>query len=271
MGEPLRVVPDPRTRRSWQLAEMILGSDVLDVAVLGIAFPVLVTKHGCPAEERANGTAHALGAFSGPVRIGRTTENDIVLDDETISRRHATLSRDDAGQWVLVDEGSRNGTFKDQGPVSPRRPTLVKPTLERLRFGPSVRLALMDEPTFRTYVDYLRENLRRRRGRMTARLEPSAVQPSAPAPSQRWTSEAEEYQAASILDAMRTAPFPIQEYRVVLDGALVEEAEGWSELVEVVEQRVAQMIAIEARTPEGRWCAVWQRCASGKAVVRRAS
>jgi hypothetical protein len=88
-------------------------------------------------------------------------------------------------------------------------------------------------------------------------------------PKQRWTSEGEEYLAASILDATRSAPFAIEEYRVVLDGALLEEAESWSELVELVEQRVARVIAIEGRTSEGRWCALWQRAASGKAGVRR--
>lgn len=44
------------------------------------------------------------------VRIGRTANNDIVLDDLLVSRRHAELRRTAAGTEIL-DLGSGNGTF----------------------------------------------------------------------------------------------------------------------------------------------------------------
>lgn len=42
--------------------------------------------------------------------IGRSVENDIVIDDRLASRRHAKLEREH-GQYVIADRGSRNGTF----------------------------------------------------------------------------------------------------------------------------------------------------------------
>lgn len=46
------------------------------------------------------------------MRIGRATDNDIVLDNEpTVSRHHAELGRPgDSGRWTVRDLGSHNGT-----------------------------------------------------------------------------------------------------------------------------------------------------------------
>src|SRR6266481_6160170 len=46
----------------------------------------------------------------GETRLGRATENDIVLNDSTVSQRHAVISFDD-GRAFLRDLGSFNGTF----------------------------------------------------------------------------------------------------------------------------------------------------------------
>ena len=43
-------------------------------------------------------------------RIGRRATSDIVLDDATVSRRHA-LVLDRAGEPVIADDRSRNGVF----------------------------------------------------------------------------------------------------------------------------------------------------------------
>lgn len=65
-----------------------------------------------------------LIALSGPSRgarflinsatttIGRSTENDIFLDDVTVSRKHAEISRD-GKNYVVTDSGSLNGTYVD--------------------------------------------------------------------------------------------------------------------------------------------------------------
>ncbi len=46
----------------------------------------------------------------GLTRLGRAIENDIVLEDSTVSQRHAVISFDD-GHAFLRDLGSSNGTF----------------------------------------------------------------------------------------------------------------------------------------------------------------
>jgi hypothetical protein len=56
------------------------------------------------------------------VEIGRSPEADVFLDDVTVSRTHAILSREDAG-YVIEDTGSLNGTY-----VNRRR--VEKATLE---------------------------------------------------------------------------------------------------------------------------------------------
>ena len=42
--------------------------------------------------------------------MGRSRDSDIFLEDLAVSRLHATIYRDDRGQYVLRDENSANGT-----------------------------------------------------------------------------------------------------------------------------------------------------------------
>lgn len=55
-----------------------------------------------------DGTAHELGARR--VRIGSHPDNDVVLDDRSVSRHHARLEVDGRG-YRLLDCESKNGTF----------------------------------------------------------------------------------------------------------------------------------------------------------------
>ena len=58
---------------------------------------------------------HELDAS--PVLIGRSSAADLRLDHGTVSRRHAQLTRDGAGRWLLSDMGSRNGTLVAGAPA----------------------------------------------------------------------------------------------------------------------------------------------------------
>jgi FhaA, N-terminal domain/FHA domain len=51
------------------------------------------------------------------VAIGRLPECDIVISDPGASRRHATITREDGGEYVLTDLGSTNGTLVNDEPV----------------------------------------------------------------------------------------------------------------------------------------------------------
>ena len=51
------------------------------------------------------------------VRIGRAVDNDLVIDDLIVSRRHAELRARPEGTYEIVDLGSHNGTFLNGTPV----------------------------------------------------------------------------------------------------------------------------------------------------------
>jgi hypothetical protein len=57
------------------------------------------------------------GAAKERLLVGRAPESDIVLEDASVSRRHAELLWR-GGTWVIHDIGSRNGTVLNGRPVS---------------------------------------------------------------------------------------------------------------------------------------------------------
>src|SRR5262245_35774109 len=74
--------------------------------VVGPAQDCLVLLQSAPGERP--GTVFKLG--KSPCSIGRSSDNDIVLEEERVSRKHATLLRVDGG-WEITDAGSRHGTW----------------------------------------------------------------------------------------------------------------------------------------------------------------
>lgn len=48
---------------------------------------------------------------------GRHPDSDILLDDVTVSRRHAEFRLDNDGHWTVADVGSLNGTYVNRQPV----------------------------------------------------------------------------------------------------------------------------------------------------------
>jgi two-component system, cell cycle response regulator len=69
-----------------------------------------------------------------PIRVGRGTENHIVLDGDSVSRRHAHL--DQRGPvWFAVDDGSTNGTYVNDEQIA-REQTLVNG--DRIKVGPTI-------------------------------------------------------------------------------------------------------------------------------------
>lgn len=72
------------------------------------------------------------------VTLGRAADNDLVIDDATLSRVHLVLARDASGAWTARDAGSRNGTRVDGAPATrplPLRPgSIVEAGAVRLTF-----------------------------------------------------------------------------------------------------------------------------------------
>jgi pSer/pThr/pTyr-binding forkhead associated (FHA) protein len=59
-------------------------------------------------------------SFPDRITIGRTSNNDLVIADASISRLHAYVRRDGQG-WVVADGGSKNGSWLKGARLDARR------------------------------------------------------------------------------------------------------------------------------------------------------
>lgn len=75
--------------------------------------------------------------------IGRGDGCEVRLPDPSVSHRHASL-RQRGGDWLLVDEGSTNGTFVGSVRLAPQAPRVLR-TVELVRVG-RIWLELRVEP-----------------------------------------------------------------------------------------------------------------------------
>lgn len=66
--------------------------------------------------------------------IGRTKENDIALDDASVSKMHAALLLNKNGELVISDTGSTNGTFVDGERIEYGK-AIVFSAGQKMRFG----------------------------------------------------------------------------------------------------------------------------------------
>lgn len=71
--------------------------------------------------------------ITGNCSLGRAVGNGLVLIDDRVSRRHATIHAQDAEEFWLVDLGSRNGTYLNGRRVS--QPTRLRGG-DRIQIGP---------------------------------------------------------------------------------------------------------------------------------------
>ncbi len=74
------------------------------------------------------------------INIGKAAENDLVIENASVSRKHARLCSDDASGWMLEDLNSTNGTFVNDIQIVK---ISVSPT-DRIRFGNSEIYSLGD-------------------------------------------------------------------------------------------------------------------------------
>ena len=74
-------------------------------------------------EGSLRGTTVELGTSA--VTIGRAEGATLVIADDYASNRHARLTPDGAGGWLVEDLGSTNGTYLDRAKVSEPTPVAV--------------------------------------------------------------------------------------------------------------------------------------------------
>ena len=67
---------------------------------------MLIVRAGAQAGDR-------FALTDGVTHLGRHPDSEIMLDDITVSRRHAEVERTAEG-WIATDAGSLNGTYVNQ-------------------------------------------------------------------------------------------------------------------------------------------------------------
>ena len=80
---------------------------------------------------RLDNVVHVPLAGTNSWRLGRGSQCSIVLEDDLVSRNHAMIQRTDSAHFILIDMGSRNGSFINGRRIS---------TPVRLRNGDKVTL-----------------------------------------------------------------------------------------------------------------------------------
>ncbi|MCY1022204.1 FHA domain-containing protein [Pyxidicoccus sp. MSG2] len=99
-----------------------------------------VTNAGAPTLGASEALAFPVvksrtNAFGRGITVGRTGNNDVVLDDGSVSRFHAWFSREEGQEgFLLTDAGSKNGSWVGGVRLTPRRAVSVEDGA-RLRFG----------------------------------------------------------------------------------------------------------------------------------------
>lgn len=74
------------------------------------------------------------------IRIGRSTDNNVILYSAVVSRHHVELRRGDDGQWELWNVGT-NGTYVDGKRIT--QVSVVDGTVIRLaRSGPKIKISI---------------------------------------------------------------------------------------------------------------------------------
>lgn len=73
-------------------------------------------------------------AISARISIGRTGENNLVLDDPSVSKNHASIAVNSDGQIILADTGSTNGTYINDDRIAYGKAITVN-SGETVRFG----------------------------------------------------------------------------------------------------------------------------------------
>jgi two-component system cell cycle response regulator len=72
------------------------------------------------------------------LRVGRGADNQIVLDGDSVSRRHAHFEQRGSLGWFVVDDGSTNGTFRNDEPVEQGRAERPLQNGDRVKIGPTI-------------------------------------------------------------------------------------------------------------------------------------
>ncbi|MBQ0974100.1 FHA domain-containing protein [Streptomyces sp. RK31] len=159
---------------------------LIDGAVLAVGAPGEPEPH--PELDAAPTRLHVVAGpdaggvhllHGGEIRIGRSADADVPLDDPDVSRLHCAVTVGSDGRVSVADLGSTNGTTLDGRPVG-ARPVRLNPGA-LLRIGESaLRLTPAEGPSARTATTPDGEGHVRVPGPRTARAAQDAVEAPGP-------------------------------------------------------------------------------------------
>jgi pSer/pThr/pTyr-binding forkhead associated (FHA) protein len=102
----------------------------------------------------STGEPSKQNAFSMGITVGRTENNDIIVDENSISRFHAYFQQDARTlDWMLVDAESKNGTWVGALKLVPKQGALVTDQT-RVRFG-EIEMVFLTPASFFSYLQRL--------------------------------------------------------------------------------------------------------------------
>jgi hypothetical protein len=135
----------------WEAPKVAAGKgQTLDLTQTGPASNLLLG--GEPMVMPLRKGASTTNAFVMGVTVGRTDNNDLVLNDPSVSRFHAYFIRDKhKNTWKLVDAESKNGTWAGAMKLEPNGSAVVQDRT-RLRFG-DVEMTYLSPESFFRHVD----------------------------------------------------------------------------------------------------------------------
>ncbi|HYQ01552.1 MAG TPA: GGDEF domain-containing protein [Polyangiaceae bacterium] len=115
---------------------MSSGDEDTAVSDVAQAIPVARASTDClvVVYQRDGGAGRSIKLDHLPLRIGRDPSNELVLDDDGVSRRHARIERR-SDRLVVMDVGSTNGTLLNDAELSG---IVELRTGDRLQVGPTI-------------------------------------------------------------------------------------------------------------------------------------
>lgn len=93
--------------------------------------------------------------FAALITLGRARNNDIIIEDNAVSKMHAVVQRESGGSWSIQDWGSTNGTWLN----ALRLPAKEKQILEdgtQLTFGGGISARFFSPETLYRFASLVK-------------------------------------------------------------------------------------------------------------------
>jgi hypothetical protein len=130
----------------------------------GSAFGTVMADNGLNSEDNASDTSDSdlddenvypivksgRNTFEKLFTVGRSPNNDIVIDHTSISKLHAYFRQEDDG-YTIADAGSSNGTFIEEFPLPQNKDARIESN-QPIRFGKTIIATFYTAPDFYRFI-----------------------------------------------------------------------------------------------------------------------